>query len=65
MNLVVNGELVKVKEIKIEKFTVYLGKYASDDSSYERVAAKNEESIAVSMDDTELMNLFKNHSGFN
>lgn len=39
MNLVVNGELVKVNEIK--KITVYLGKYTSDDSSYERVAAKD------------------------
>lgn len=54
MNMVVNGELVKVKEINKEKFTVYLGKYIFGSSnSYENVAKNDEGSVVFNMNSTD------------
>jgi hypothetical protein len=64
LNVVVNGELTKVKEIKKEKFTVYLGKYIYESNeSYENVAKTDEGSVVFNMSQTDWEKLMRDHGG--
>ncbi len=65
MNLIINNQLTKVREINKRNFKVYLGVFLETNSSYEKVAAQDNGSVVFSMDTTVWNKLWSSHGGEN